>query len=448
MKEDDRAADRRRSPPAGRRTSAARAIIDQPIAQITCSTVNPKLTLNDQQKLTIVNLEEHEPQPALHEEHRELAVALLRPREPRRRPGEEDEGGGAVVGDPAGEEVGGGGLVEVGRVERGLPEVVAGVIEGHHDHHDPAEEIDRRIPAPSLKRGLDGGWAHGVQAHPAAEGAKENQLAFPSAIAVLPRELLIRSVWAPHPSELLTLLGSRIASAESLGLSQAGEAGEAGGAGRNRGTWNQSLPLGWPELDEALPDGGLPRGVVELAAPRALGGGASIALAAIRAAHARDSRAWCAWIEPESSLYAPGVVQAGVDTARLLVVRPPRPELARVAVKVAGARAFDVIAIDMDPLPGAVVSRARSPRRPRAWPSDVLVRKLALLAAEGGTTILLLTDSAAPRPMPWPVALRLEIARKESSIALRVTKDRRGRGGARQDGVPLATRPSALAGAG
>src|SRR2546421_6298879 len=86
------------------------------------------------------------------------------------------------------------------------------------------------------------------------------------------------------------------------------------------------LVLGWPELDAALPDGGLPRGVVELAAPRALGGGTSIALAAMRAAHARDARAWCAWIDPEATLYAPGVAAAGVDRARLLVVRPPREE--------------------------------------------------------------------------------------------------------------------------
>ena len=82
-------------------------------------------------------------------------------------------------------------------------------------------------------------------------------------------------------SDLLTLLGSRVESAESLGATESAE--------------SRKLALDWPELDAALPDGGLPRGVVELAAPRALGGGASIALAAVRAAHARNARAWCAW---------------------------------------------------------------------------------------------------------------------------------------------------------
>jgi len=230
---------------------------------------------------------------------------------------------------------------------------------------------------------------------------------------------------APALSDLLSQLGSRIGVAEGL-------SGDRG-----------ALRLGWPELDEALPDGGLPRGVVELAAPRALGGGASISLAAIRAAQVRDARAWCAWIDPEGTLYAPGVVGAGVDLARLLVVRPPRAKIGQVAVKVAGARAFDVIAVDLDPVPGAIAPRGgATPPSKRGWPAEVLVRKLALLAAEGGTTILLLTDMTAPRAVPWPVALRLELTREQESITLRVAKDRRGRGGLAKT-VPLATRPGA-----
>jgi recombination protein RecA len=225
-------------------------------------------------------------------------------------------------------------------------------------------------------------------------------------------------------SDLLSLLGSRVESAEALAV------------GETR------LALGWPELDAALPEGGLPRGVVELTAPHALGGATSIALAAIRAAHARSPKAWCAWVDPEATLYAPGVAEAGVDLARLLVVRPARAELARVAVKVAASRAFDVVAVDVDPVYGAA-SRApveRSRPKKRAWPPDVLVRKLALLAAEGGATVLLLTDAGLPRTVPWPVALRLEVARAPESISLRVAKDRRGRSGVAK-AVPLRTRP-------
>ena len=113
------------------------------------------------------------------------------------------------------------------------------------------------------------------------------------------------------------------------------------------------LPLSWPGLGDLLPDGGLPRGVVELAAPRALGGSTSVALAAVRAGQARDRSAWCAWLDPEGTLHAPGVVAAGVDLDRMLVVRPPRAQLARVAVKVVGAGAFEVVVVDIDAVPGA-----------------------------------------------------------------------------------------------
>ncbi len=229
---------------------------------------------------------------------------------------------------------------------------------------------------------------------------------------------------------LLQQLGSRIAQAETLDGQVLGE--------------NAPLVLGWPELDAALPDGGLPRGVVELTCPRALGGATSIALCAVRAAHARDARAWCAWIDPEGTLHAPGMAMAGVDLARLLVVRSPRADLGRISVKVAAARAFDVIVIDMDAIHGApplprASPKKRGPGRAAVLP-EVLVRKLALLAIEGGARILLLTDANAKRGAPWPVALRLELSRTPDALALRVAKERRGRVGLVKT-VPLRTRP-------
>jgi len=191
------------------------------------------------------------------------------------------------------------------------------------------------------------------------------------------------------------------------------------------------LALSWPEIEAVLPDGGLPRGVVELTAPRALGGSTSVALAAVSVAHAREKDAWCAWIDPEGTLYAPGLIAAGVDLARLLVVRSPRAELGRVAVKVVASGAFDVVVIDHDPLPGAPVFRPRRAKeRGRGLAPEVLVRKLALAAEPSGTTVLLLTDASRPRAVPWPVALRLELWRPDArSLAVRVGKDKRGRVG-------------------
>jgi recombination protein RecA len=204
-------------------------------------------------------------------------------------------------------------------------------------------------------------------------------------------------------------------------------------------TWQRAvLRLDWPGLGDLLPDGGLPRGVVELASPRALGGATSVALAAVCAGQARSRDAWCAWIDPEGSLHAPGVAAAGVDLDRMLVVRPPRSQVGRVAVKVMGAGAFEVVVIDVDALPDAndpcAGSRPTSPSaiaertsKKKSWSPEVLVRKLALSAESSGATVLLLTDSTRPRSVPWPVSLRLELSRpNRGDLVVRIAKDRRG----------------------
>jgi hypothetical protein len=212
------------------------------------------------------------------------------------------------------------------------------------------------------------------------------------------------------------------------------------------------LALGWPELEQALPDRGLPRGVVEIAAlprlhgkashasaqrcPESMRGGAtSIAIAAMRSVHASDAQAWCAWITPAHedvpSLYAPALAQAGVDLDRLLVVRPSPQALARTVVKVAASGAFALVVIDA-PHRNDLRSSAPSSKRGASGPMHdagaVVVRKLALAAEESGTTSLVLTSALAPRTVPWPVAMRIEVERRPDALALRVTKDRRGIG--------------------
>jgi recombination protein RecA len=165
-------------------------------------------------------------------------------------------------------------------------------------------------------------------------------------------------------------------------------------------------------------------------------------------------------------LNAPGVAAAGIDLDRLLVVRPPRAQLGRVAVKVTGAGAFEVVVVDFDAVPGAAGVTSQTPaqslaerkrtapaerkkatgaERRKAWSPDVLVRKLALSAESNGATVLLLTDSVRPRAVPWPVALRLELARpNRDEILVRVAKDRRGRVGVAKavPFAPLARMPS------
>jgi recombination protein RecA len=197
------------------------------------------------------------------------------------------------------------------------------------------------------------------------------------------------------------------------------------------------LPVRFGGLDEALPDGGLPRGaVVELASPYGLSRSTSIALAACAAAQEEarlrggegTSGAWCAWLEPSAageedrtSLFAPAAVRAGVDLGRLLVVRPPVDALVKVAARVAQGRVFSVIVVDLAGVPG---------RRPEVrldrWVNPV--RRLAMAIEGLETSVLLLTDALTPRALPLPVALRLEVDRPAPDrLRLTVAKDRHGR---------------------
>jgi hypothetical protein len=210
-------------------------------------------------------------------------------------------------------------------------------------------------------------------------------------------------------------------------------------------------------LDEALPDGGLPRGaVVELASPYGLARATSIALAACAAAQAEaklrggegTAGAWCAWLEPapagaadKTSLFAPAAARAGVDLGRLLVVRPEIDALARVAARAAQSRVFSVIVIDLAGVPGC-----RSEVRLDRWVNPV--RRLAMAVEGMETTVLLLTDALTPRALPLPVALRLEVERAAAShVRLTVAKDRRGRVAAsRSVTLPQGNAPAALVG--
>ncbi|MFN0064449.1 MAG: ImuA family protein [Myxococcaceae bacterium] len=209
--------------------------------------------------------------------------------------------------------------------------------------------------------------------------------------------------------KLLQSLDARVQRAETL------EAAARNGVGA------PGLKLHWETLDALLPDGGLPSGVSEFSAPKALGGVSRIAVRAICAAQNQDEHAWCAWIDPEASLYAPGLAQSGVDLSRLLVVRPKREQLGRIALKVVRSGAFDVAILDMDPVGGAqALTRDRPP--------ELLVRQLSLAAQESGTHVVLLSDLGLPRAAPWPVALRLEVQRlSPNQLSVRIAKERHGR---------------------
>jgi len=190
---------------------------------------------------------------------------------------------------------------------------------------------------------------------------------------------------------------------------------------------SEGLPFGIEGLDAVLPDHGLLRGgVTELcvAEPGALA--TSIALRAClalqRQARARGaSTPWAAFIDPSGTLYAPGVAETGLDLERLVVLRPPLEALSRVALKACESPAFSLVVIDTLGVPGAALDVTLG-----AWPR--VVRRLSMAVDGGERSVLLLTDAGAQRPLPLPVAQRLEISRpKPEQLLLRVAKDRRGR---------------------
>lgn len=212
------------------------------------------------------------------------------------------------------------------------------------------------------------------------------------------------------------------------------------------------LPIGLPAIDEALPDGGLPRGaVVELTSNLGLGRATSFALSAcaaaqriakLRSGNDRTVGAWCAFLDPSGTLNAPGVARAGVDLDRLLVVRPSFDAITRVAVRASSSRAFSMIAIDTTSAggprqvamaPSRMAARQMAPRQMGADRWTTVVRRIAIAIEGTDTTVLLLTDSAITRSAALPTAMRVELdvtSREKGARptpTLRIAKERRGR---------------------
>jgi protein ImuA len=90
----------------------------------------------------------------------------------------------------------------------------------------------------------------------------------------------------------------------------------------------QALSLGLPELDAALPDGGLALGAVHelIAADPADGSAFALAARWLGLAQRREPGKWALWCGRAERLYGPGLIQLGLDPARLVTVRSARAE--------------------------------------------------------------------------------------------------------------------------
>jgi hypothetical protein len=169
------------------------------------------------------------------------------------------------------------------------------------------------------------------------------------------------------------------------------------------------LASAWAELNALVP--GLPQGVSEFRALGGLGGGTTLALAYVQAA--LKSGGMVAWVDPSAELYAPALVQAGIDLDRLLVVRPLAEDARKVAVKLAASEAFELVVFDL-----------RGPQnvRARVLKDEVFIRKLSVTH----TRAIVLTDANAFRSAPWPTALTIDVQRHQGGITARIVKERHG----------------------
>lgn len=187
------------------------------------------------------------------------------------------------------------------------------------------------------------------------------------------------------------------------------------------------LPLGIEPLSTLLPGGGLLQGgLVELSVKGSSAFATTLALSACASAQRHPALygglpAWCAFIDPSCTLYAPGVAASGVLLERLLVLQPSVEALARTAIRVVDSRVFALTVVDTFGALGTELGVKLG-----TWPR--VVRRMALALEGLKSTVLLITDAAARRPLPLPVAQRIELSRPQHGfVSLRVVKDRHGR---------------------
>lgn len=182
-------------------------------------------------------------------------------------------------------------------------------------------------------------------------------------------------------------------------------------AGRRQRHW-PTLPSGYPELDALLPGGGWPAAMITEVAVECWGSGELMLFMPLlarlaNAGHARTA-SWVAWISPPFLPYAPALAAAGVDLARVLVVR-------------GGDDAETLWATEQ-------ALQSGSCRAVLAWVGRADGRRLRRLqlAAEGSRTPLILFRPPAALGAPSPAALRLSLVADAGGACLRLARHRGG----------------------
>jgi cell division inhibitor SulA/protein ImuA len=201
----------------------------------------------------------------------------------------------------------------------------------------------------------------------------------------------------------------------------------------------KTLPTGFRRLDERLPGGGWPLDtLIELLLPAHGVGELNLLVPALRVLGSGEPgpRRWIAWIRPPHLPYAPALLGAGLDPARMLIVQPHGQDrgLRR------GLSPQGTVPSSQSPDPAlwameqALRSRACAAALGWADAADGnSLRRLKLAAEEGGSLGILF------RPLrragePSPASLRLSLEPRGRSLDVLILKSRGGAPG-RVDGV-------------
>jgi len=170
------------------------------------------------------------------------------------------------------------------------------------------------------------------------------------------------------------------------------------------------IASGFAELDAALPGGGWPLGALTEVLPAHEGIGELRLLGPGLAGLAREGR-MIAWIAPPRLPYAPALAAAGIDLARILVVKTRSAQETLWATEQALASKAC----------GAVLAWP-SPSTPPRYPE---LRRLQL-AAEGGRGIVALFRPSATARDASPAVLRIALETAAGGLAVRILKRRGG----------------------
>jgi hypothetical protein len=175
--------------------------------------------------------------------------------------------------------------------------------------------------------------------------------------------------------------------------------------GADAGFAPPGTPSGFAELDAELPGGGWPSGCLTEILPQHEGIGEVRLLGPALARLAAVGR-WLAWIAPPHLPYAPALTAAGIDLARLFIVRT-------------GKRADTLWAMEQ-------ALRSNACGAVLAWPGHIRYTELRRLqiAAEGSQAFAALFRPPAAAHESSPAALRLKLETLAGGIAVRILKRR------------------------